>query len=383
VSSEVEAEESALYALESALGRFQKEAEETLAAVQQEVSRTERWLRGRHDYWQRERDQARQAVDQAREDLRGAEAALSACLAWRDDEGRGRSCSGEAAAVRAAEYELRQAEERLCAAEAELQNVKQWMAKLEQAVGEHAPHSDHLTQVVGSTIGEARAFLDDKIGDLARYRDELRAKIGQAVTELVAGKQQEVAAGIRENRPAVSLLDSHSFEAELRRRFPGEATGRIREIHGFFDERDGRAFAREGREYLLAPVHERLHQISKPMEGALPRSLTEGITEWYARRDLGPYSHLHRISQDSRGNVVIEDPIAYYDREVRIVAMLNALVGERLVGGAYFHGQVDELRIAVDAELGSGRFGEVLSLMEEGRYGRAEALILKHYRPKK
>ena len=169
MSSEVRAEEKALQALDSALERFQHEASETLSAVHQEVSRAERWLRGRHDYWQREREQARRAVDRARQEVRRAESALSACLAWRDDEGRGRSCSAEEAALRSAQYELRKEEERLRTAEAELQNVKQWMAKVEQAVGEYSSYADRLSDVLQSRLPQARSFVRSKGSDLRRY----------------------------------------------------------------------------------------------------------------------------------------------------------------------------------------------------------------------
>ena len=245
MSSEVRAEEKALQALDSALERFQHEASETLSAVHQEVSRAERWLRGRHDYWQREREQARRAVDRARQEVRRAESALSSCLAWRDDEGRGRSCSAEEAALRVAQYELRKAEERLGTAEAELQNVKQWMARMEQAVGEHDPHEERLTGLVESTLGEARAFLANKIGDLAEYRDRARRKSGQVVSQLVESRHKDVPAVTHDKRAAISVLDGHSFEDELRRRYPNEPIDAIDEIHGFYDERDGGAFARE------------------------------------------------------------------------------------------------------------------------------------------
>jgi hypothetical protein len=209
MSSEVKAEERALHALESALGRFRKEAEETLTAVQQEVSQTERWLRGRHDYWQRERDQARRAVDQAREDLRRAEAALSACLAWRDDEGRGRSCSGEAAAVRAAEYELRQAEERLRAAEAELQNVKQWMAKVEQAVGEYSTYAGRLSDAVESRLPQAQVSVRSKRSHLRRY-----LRMQQGVMDL--------------SRPAEWGKFAHeAVEQATEKAFPGRAESEV------------------------------------------------------------------------------------------------------------------------------------------------------------
>jgi len=380
MSSEVKAEEKSLDALASALGKFREEAQETLSAVHDELSRTQSWLRGRHDYWQREREQAQRALDQARREVRPAEAALSACLAWRDDEGRGRSCSSEEAALRAAQLELRQAENRLRTAETELQNVQQWMAKAEQAVGEYDQHAGRMTELLGSRVGEARVFLAGKIVKLGEYRDRVGKKSGQVVTQLVEGRHKDLPARTHDSISAVSFLDNESFEAELRRRYPNEPTNAIDVIDGFYDERDGRAFAREGREYLLAPVHERLHQLSHPEGDALPQSLAKGMTEWYARRDLGPYSQLHRVCQDSNGSVVIKGPISYYDKEVRIVSMLGALVGERVIAGAYFRGQLDALRVAVDAELGPGKFSRILTLMEGHQCGEAEALILRHYR---
>jgi len=169
MSSEIKVEEKSLRALESALGRFQREAQETLTAVQHEVSRTQSWLRERHDYWQREREQARRALDQARREVQRAEAALSACLAWRDDEGRGRSCWSEEAALRAAQLELRQAENRLSAAEAELQNVQRWMARVEQAVGEYATYADRLSDAVQSGLPQAQSFVRFRLSDLELY----------------------------------------------------------------------------------------------------------------------------------------------------------------------------------------------------------------------
>jgi len=170
--------------LKGALGRFGGEAREALQAADREIRRTLDWLQERLNYWQREVEQCQRAYD--------------ACMRSRDRDGRGPSCNAEAAALRRAQ--------------AELTNVRRWLAQVQQVAGSYHVQARRLQNLATVHTEKAQAFLGRKIGDLEQYvalasgvamlgppllnavRSQyqmVRSRVGQQAVRLA--KQQEVA----------------------------------------------------------------------------------------------------------------------------------------------------------------------------------------------
>lgn len=109
-------------------------------------------------------------------------------------------------------------------------------------------------------------------------------------------------------------------------------------------------------------AHERLHQLGDPrFRGTLGSRLDEGATEHLASR----------IS----GDLAIRDLPRAYPAEGRIVQMLEAGVGDQALARAYFRGEMEPLRRAVDRQLGRGALDTISKLTEQGRFQEAEKVL--------
>ncbi len=130
-----------------------------LGAADQEVHRTLDWLQERLNYWLNE-------VRRRQEEVRRAEAALARCQAsgYRDRDGHyhAPNCSTQEAA-------LRQAQLRLQEAEAELANVRHWLAVVEQAVAAYYVQEQRLRELTTTHTEKTKAFLGRAVADLERY----------------------------------------------------------------------------------------------------------------------------------------------------------------------------------------------------------------------
>jgi hypothetical protein len=130
----------ALTELRDALGRFAGTAKEALASAEIEIRRTQEWLREREAHWRRE-------VERARWDYKE-------CLRHQDEEW-GLDCAAEKAA--------------LLHAEAELQKVQYWRARVERTIAEYRPYANRLKYLATDHTERARAFLDRRRAELEAY----------------------------------------------------------------------------------------------------------------------------------------------------------------------------------------------------------------------
>lgn len=145
--------------LRSALVRFSGSARDAMRAAEAEIRRTQEWLRERENHWQREVERCQVQVERARR-------AYESCMRHsrsRDKNERGSDCSAEAAALRQAEQALREAQ-------AKLALVRQWQARLREAVARYQVHARRLQELSTSRTEQARTFLANKQADLERYR---------------------------------------------------------------------------------------------------------------------------------------------------------------------------------------------------------------------
>ena len=102
-------------------------------------------------------------------------------------------------------------------------------------------------------------------------------------------------------------------------------------------------------------AHERLHQLSDPLaERALGKQLYEGVTEDLAIRAMG---------SPEAGTVDV-----CYEGQTMAAQDLRAKVGARAIDAAYFQGDTEKLRQAVDRIVGSGGLAKLRQELEQ-RYG--------------
>lgn len=146
--------------LKSALSRFAGRARGALRSAEDEIRRTQEWLREREAHWQR-------VVEKCRREVERAQAALERCRrsTYVDRDGRRRQpdCSAEAAALRRAVEALREAE-------AKLAKVKYWQAQVRQAVDRYRVHARRLQELTTARTERAKTFLERRRTDLEKYR---------------------------------------------------------------------------------------------------------------------------------------------------------------------------------------------------------------------
>lgn len=151
---------AALENLKGALARFGGEAQTMLQAARQEIRRVEEWLQGRLAYWQAE-------VQRRQEELRLAEATLARCRAagYRDPRTGAYytpPCIAEQQAVQQARLNLQKAQ-------AELDNVRQWKYRVDEAASAYSIQAEQLNRLLSGDLSNATAFLGTRIGELQAY----------------------------------------------------------------------------------------------------------------------------------------------------------------------------------------------------------------------
>jgi CHASE3 domain sensor protein len=143
----------------SRLGRFSNDAQASIQIAEQEIRQVEEWLQQRLAFWQAE-------VPRRRAALRAAEIALAACLASKVLDLTGQiqtpDCGSYAAEVTRARQQLQQAEE-------ELNNVKNWISKVNQAATMYRARVLNLKRIIQNEIPKANSLLGEKIDELQQY----------------------------------------------------------------------------------------------------------------------------------------------------------------------------------------------------------------------
>ena len=152
---------SALLDLQNALATFRDEAHSVLLEASSMIRDTQAYLEERREYWQSEVAQC--------------ESEYYACCSYSDDDGRGRDCSAEAAA-------LRQAEE-------QLENVNQWQAQVDIAVESHESGAANFRGFLDSEISRASSYLGTKLATVDAYSSSLSTARQSAVH---TARKQEV-----------------------------------------------------------------------------------------------------------------------------------------------------------------------------------------------
>lgn len=151
---------AALQDLKEALARFGPEAQRMLQAAREEIRCTEEWLRARLAYWETE-------VRRRQEALRLAEAALARCRAagYRDSRTGAYyppPCVAEQQAIQQARLHLQKAQ-------AELDNVRHWKYRVDEAASDYSVQAEQLNRLLSGDLLNAAAFLANRVADLQAY----------------------------------------------------------------------------------------------------------------------------------------------------------------------------------------------------------------------
>lgn len=145
--------------LRGALVQFRTEAQESLQAAAQEISRTLDWLAERKQRWQNE-------VRRREEIVQAARAALARCEAsgYRDEDGRYHQpdCSSQQNALLQAQVYLREAE-------AELRTVYGWINHVQQAADAYQQRARQLNDYLANDMTKATALLGSSADTLRSY----------------------------------------------------------------------------------------------------------------------------------------------------------------------------------------------------------------------
>jgi Tfp pilus assembly protein PilX len=141
-----------------ALRKFSTDIGEALHAAEAGLREAEDWITERVRAWEYEVRRLTDEVDEA-------ERSLAACEAETDEDGHGRSCAAEEAALAQARRHLASAEEQLTVAQT-------WMNRIWSAAAEYAREAMRMNAVCESYIDKGEASLSRTISDLESYRAE-------------------------------------------------------------------------------------------------------------------------------------------------------------------------------------------------------------------
>jgi len=137
----------------------------------------------------------------------------------------------------------------------------------------------------------------------------------------------------------------------------GQAEGPDGPLEGFTDVDTGEIFINKDAQEVDTVPHEILH---KHEDGAVHAQMgerfNEGITEYLTQKAVSGAGF---------------EPSSSYPDELRITQKLAGIVGDSVIEKAYFNGDVDSLKTALDDNKGAGTFDEVVAAMKAEDYGKA------------
>lgn len=200
---------SALVDLQSALAAFRDQAHEVINASDKAIAQTRAWLEERARYWERE--------------VARCESDYYTCLAWRDEDGYGRDCSSEAAALERAQQAL--------------ENVRRWQLQVDNAGAAYSSAASKFGDVIGTDLTRASAWLGYKLRTVDEY-----GAVGAGLTPPSTPSKQDHGYSFEKakqemlrrevNNPNLGSAERGWIKQELNRIQRGEAT-RLRMPPGF------------------------------------------------------------------------------------------------------------------------------------------------------
>jgi len=122
----------------------------------------------------------------------------------------------------------------------------------------------------------------------------------------------------------------------------------------------GEVFIHRERANEGTPYHETLHLYSNDEYLELGKNMIEGTTEYFTRKET-----------DGRGI----NRSGIYDEEMSTISALADVVGDDVLEQAYFSGDVDGLKEAVDKKVGQGGFDKFQKAMSAGDFDDAKKAL--------
>jgi type VI secretion system secreted protein VgrG len=131
-------------------------------------------------------------------------------------------------------------------------------------------------------------------------------------------------------------------------------------LNGFVDK-NGKVWVHKDRGNPATMVHEGIHKYSDDALIKQSQPLNEGVTEYFTR-----YVAKKEGIAKTRAN---------YEPNYKTTSALATLVGENSLCKAYFDGDIDQLKKAVDAKQGAGTWDKFVKLTKDKKWKEASALL--------
>jgi len=200
------------------------------------------------------------------------------------------------------------------------------------------------------TPAEADAVIQDQYG----------ANIQRAIAAnyIPAGRSARMA--------EIEIVDEQGFQRAYQLRY-GQIDADYPRIAGFVDEsvNPPRIWIHYGRKRPTTLIHECIHYYSLPARGrgflSFGFNVNEGTTEYFTRQ----------VAQKNK----IPTGSAYQDQYEGVQALVTALGSDEPLRRAYFEGQLNELRLAVDQARGPGAFSRWAAAMQAGQWAAAQSAL--------
>lgn len=198
----------------------------------------------------------------------------------------------------------------------------------------------------------------------AKADEVIQDQYGVNIQRAVAA--QYIPAGRSAKTAEVHIVNEGGFKRAYQLKY-GINDAHYASVAAFVDENldPPRIWIHYGRKRPTTLIHECLHYYSLPARGrgflTFGFNVNEGTTEFFTRQ----------IAQHNKlpaGN-------AYQDPYEGVQTLVTALGSDDLLRRAYFEGQLNELRLAVDQAHGAGTFSQWVAAMEAERWERARSLL--------
>lgn len=258
------------------------------------------------------------------------------------------------------------------AQEKRLDNVRDFTAKDSEFAAERQKKAETVDDLVSRDISINPEKRFDNVKDFQYVAErQKKAEIveGMVTRDFPVNPEKRL-----DNAKDFHYDDAREFGNELEKRDPTTTEEDKRLTGGFHDGSDNQSFVKDEGDTFKTSIHEKLHQKSK---SELPIRMNEGVTEYLARQEAGPWGELKNI--DSQGREIPQTP-SDYEKEVETISKLSALAGDANIHAAYFDGKTEQLRGAVDSELGEGSFQKVTDALERKDYKTADETIDKYHK---
>jgi len=183
----------------------------------------------------------------------------------------------------------------------------------------------------------------------------IRSTVGKHIKELAAKAVGEAA--------KFYVADEKEFRIAYEKYFGVDADKdpNYPEIAGFADIDTGVVYVCKGRADAKSVIHEALHLYSNPALGdRCGEQVDEGATDYFTQK----VCRLNKIP--------FKAGYPEYLAEVKVMAQL---VGDTLLGAAYFEGDVDGLEVGVDSIRGEGTFKYWTQFMKVGAFAETRKVL--------